>query len=296
MLFFRKDQKGLFMKKLFSLITAVILVFAFGTAAFAEEGAGIKIESAADGDKSTVSVVISGKTNPEMIQFCINYDPEKMECTATAAGVILEGNSKPLINVKDGKIFFVWDSLDAIEEDGVLLQVEFKSLDSSEDAEVSIESGKNLIVAGSDFKNVAPEKIESVTVFKGTKPSQGVVINPSGGSSSKTEEESSAPDIIEPEKEDKPKEEKPAEESKPQEEKVPEENKEPEELPAETPQSGESPESEEQPEENKVPAQQEIEVITNNHKEKSGAPIWLIILPIGAAVAGAALILIKRKK
>ena len=170
---------------------AFLIAVSFSVTAFAEEGAGISIESSSDGENSTVNVLLSGKTNPEMIQFCMNYDPEKMECIGASAGGVLSGNSAPVINVEDGKIYFVWDSLNPIKEDGILLQVQFKSIDSSEDAEVSIEGGKKLIVAGKDFKNVAPEKVENVTVFEGT----GVSSESSKSESDKTE--SSASDKVE---------------------------------------------------------------------------------------------------
>lgn len=156
------------MKKICSFLVAFLIAVAFSVTAFADEGAGISMESSSDGENSTVNVMISGKTNPEMIQFCMNYDPEKMECIGAFAGGVLNGNSAPVINVEDGKIYFVWDSLNPIEEDGILLQVQFKSIDASEDAKVSIEGGKKLIVAGKDFKNVAPEKVENLTVFEGT--------------------------------------------------------------------------------------------------------------------------------
>lgn len=176
---------------------AFLIAVSFSVTAFAEEGAGISIESSSDGENSTVNVLLSGKTNPEMIQFCMNYDPEKMECIGASAGGVLSGNSAPVINVEDGKIYFVWDSLNPIKEDGILLQVQFKSIDSSEDAEVSIEGGKKLIVAGKDFKNVAPEKVENVTVFEGT----GVSSESSKSESDKTESgtQSSKPETSKPE-------------------------------------------------------------------------------------------------
>lgn len=185
------------MKKLCSFLMAFLIAVSFSVTAFADEGAGISIESSSDGENSTVNVLLSGKTNPEMIQFCMNYDPEKMECIGASAGGVLSGNSAPVINVEDGKIYFVWDSLNPIKEDGILLQVQFKSIDSSEDAEVSIEGGKKLIVAGKDFKNVAPEKVENVTVFEGT----GVSSESSKSESDKTESgtQSSKPETSKPE-------------------------------------------------------------------------------------------------
>lgn len=185
------------MKKLCSFLMAFLIAVSFSVTVFAEEGAGISIESSSDGENSTVNVLLSGKTNPEMIQFCMNYDPEKMECIGASAGGVLSGNSAPVINVEDGKIYFVWDSLNPIKEDGILLQVQFKSIDSSEDAEVSIEGGKKLIVAGKDFKNVAPEKVENVTVFEGT----GVSSESSKSESDKTESgtQSSKPETSKPE-------------------------------------------------------------------------------------------------
>ncbi len=174
------------MKRILSLFVLLTMIFSLETTAFADDGAGIHIESSSDAGKSTVNVVLTGDTNPEMIQFCMNYDPEKMVCINALAGSALKGNSAPVINVKDGKIYFVWDSLNPIKEDGVLLSVEFESVDNKEDAEVSIESGKGLIVAGKDFKNVAPQEVENVTVFEGTENGG----ESSGGESSKPENSS----------------------------------------------------------------------------------------------------------
>lgn len=156
------------MKKLCSFLAAFLLAVSFATIAFAEQGAGISMESSTDGKNSTVSVMLSGNTNPEMIQFCMNYDPQKMECIGAYAGGAFDGKGSPTINIEGGKIYFVWDSLNPIESEGVLLKVEFKSINDSSDAEVSIEGGKKLIIAGKDFKNVAPAEVEDLVVFEGS--------------------------------------------------------------------------------------------------------------------------------
>lgn len=285
-----------YVKNVFTGFLSFALIFFFGTPAFADGGAGVRMEASSGGGKSTVSVVISGETDPEMIQFCMNYDPEKMECISTSAGEILSGNNAPLVNVNDGKIYFVWDSLDPIEEDGVLFQIEFKSIDDSEDADIFIETGKSFVIAGGDFKNVAPEKVQSVTVFEGKAPPQDVVINPNGSSSS-GKNESSEPEIIIQEKEEETKEEKPSANSgySESEKEQPVQNEDPEPGTEEPVQENVNSENEILQDENEnVP--NSVEVITNNRKEKSGAPIWLILLPIGAAVAGAVFILIKHRK
>ncbi|MGN0629624.1 MAG: Ig-like domain-containing protein [Oscillospiraceae bacterium] len=172
----------------FLLITGCVQVFA------AENDTNIIMDviSEPSSENAIVNIVISGNSEPEMIQFCLGYDPDKMECVSASVGSVLSGNTAPTINVENGKIYFVWDSLRPITTEGVLLQLEFKSIDKQADSEIWIDKEKSFIIADESFNNIAQsDKVENAIVFssENSNSSESETSSSTGNDSSQTQSE-----------------------------------------------------------------------------------------------------------
>lgn len=141
------------MKKIISVILFLIIVAACGVSSFAAENAEISFKTSgpdANG-KVVVDVVISDGGEPTMLQFCVAYDSAKLECVSVNAGNALSGNLAPVINVTDGQIYFVWDSLTPLASGGTLLQIEFRLKDGNKNASAWIDENEEFIVADDNF-------------------------------------------------------------------------------------------------------------------------------------------------
>lgn len=177
--------------KLFFLITFLLIIGRVQTFA-AENEANIIMDviSETNSENSIVNIVISGDSEPEMIQFCLGYDPDKMECASASVGSALSGNTAPTINVENGRIYFVWDSLRPIAAEGVVLQLEFKSIDKQADSEIWLDKEKSFIIADGSFNNIAQsDKVENVVVFssENSNSSGSEISSSTGNDSSQTQ-------------------------------------------------------------------------------------------------------------
>ncbi len=115
----------------------------------AEEQAGLSFEVKKDGSVYDVAVNMSGKTGPEMLQFCLKYDESKLELKSVAAGEVFRDTTYPTIsNTESGYIYCVWDALQPLS-DGNLLIMQFTA---KEDAE-----GSALIIFDTDYDTLAAD-------------------------------------------------------------------------------------------------------------------------------------------
>ncbi len=142
------------MKKIISVVLLCLLTFFLEATVFAAGNAEIKFVTyeSDDGEKSYVDVTIT-ENEASMIQFCVDYDSEVLECVSATAGDVFSGKSAPLINKTEGKIYFIWDSLTPLKDGGTLLHIEFARKKSS-DSEVGIDEEESFIVANSKFETV----------------------------------------------------------------------------------------------------------------------------------------------
>lgn len=143
------------MKRLLSLLLAAIFLTFSGTAVFASENAEISFDtySSENGKKVCVDVNISKDGNPVMLQYCVAYDSSALEVVSVTTGDAFSGNSSPLVNPTDGKIYFIWDSFDPIKEGGTMLHVEFAPK-TEDKTEVWIDETETFVVADSSFNEI----------------------------------------------------------------------------------------------------------------------------------------------
>lgn len=141
------------MKRILSVFILAFLLMFTSVTAFAEGEAVIEFDSyESDDGKIYVDVTIS-ENDASMIQFCVDYDSESLECVSASAGSVFSGKSAPLINVTEGKIFFIWDALEPLRDAGVLLRIEFE-LKVPADSEVGIDEDESFVVANSKFEEI----------------------------------------------------------------------------------------------------------------------------------------------
>lgn len=91
--------------------------------------AGLSITSgkgAVDGT-AKVSVEITDNTDAAMIQFTLDFDPEKLQVASLSAGEVMK-NLEPTLNYDNekGKIYFAWEALEGITDGGSILDIVFK--------------------------------------------------------------------------------------------------------------------------------------------------------------------------
>ena len=143
--------------------------------------AGLSITSgkgAVDGT-AKVSVEITENTDAAMIQFTLDFNPEKLQVDSLSSGEVMknmETEIMPTLNYDNekGKIYFAWEALEGIKDGGSILDIVFKITedaaiddvidigfsDSEEDDEETI-VGK-FVEIGSDGEEVYEEiEVES---------------------------------------------------------------------------------------------------------------------------------------
>lgn len=177
------------MKKIVSMILLGLLVMAFSITAFAADNAKIEFVTyeSDDGEKTYVDVTIT-ENEVSMLQFCVDYDSEKLECVSATAGGIFSGKNAPLINKTEGKIYFIWDSLTPLKDSGILLHIEFiKKNDFG--SEVGVDKEESFIVANSKFETVG-EAGESAKIEG--KPDENISSGSSSSIQSSVSSESSS--------------------------------------------------------------------------------------------------------
>ncbi|MBQ6878260.1 MAG: hypothetical protein IJO22_07700 [Oscillospiraceae bacterium] len=141
------------MKKLLSMfLLCFLLVLSSITVFAANAEINFVTYESDDGEKTYVDVTIT-ENEASMIQFCVDYDSETLECVSATAGDVFSGKSAPLINKTEGKIYFIWDSLTALKDSGTLLHIEFVRKDKL-GSEVGIDEDESFIVANSKFETV----------------------------------------------------------------------------------------------------------------------------------------------
>ena len=138
------------MKRSFCLLFSVVLILLLALSAYAEEGFFLDTALKDDG---TVEVEVSyyGDKKPIVAQFTVDFDENQLDCVEAFSGNALKGVTAPTINVTDGKIYFVWDSLKASSE-GTFLKMTFKGKNEKvSNAEIGFDTEDNFIFADENY-------------------------------------------------------------------------------------------------------------------------------------------------
>lgn len=143
------------MKKIFVFLLTVLVLVSSSVCVFASEKADISFDtySSEDGERICVDVIISGGGTPSMMQYCVNYDSNVLEFVSASVGGAFSGNSAPVINHVEGKIYFIWDSLTPLSSGGTMIHIEFVSIEKK-DTSVGIDETETFIVADSNFNEI----------------------------------------------------------------------------------------------------------------------------------------------
>lgn len=95
--------------------------------------AGLSITSGKGAVEGTakVSVEITENTDAAMIQFTLDFDPEKLQVDSLSSGEVMknmETEIMPTLNYDNekGKIYFAWEALEGIKDGGSILDIVFK--------------------------------------------------------------------------------------------------------------------------------------------------------------------------
>lgn len=192
------------MKKIISVILFAVIVAMSGVCSFAAGTAEVSFNTSGpdSSGKVVVEVIVSGSCEPTMLQFCVAYDSAKLECVSVNVGSVFSGKTSPLMNVTNGKIFFIWDSLSPIKG-GTLLNIEFMPKVDSGSASVWIDETQELIVSDDSFVNVgtAGQKAEidfsktSESTSSESSSNQISAIIPENSSESESSQEQESSDV-----------------------------------------------------------------------------------------------------
>ena len=193
------------MKKILSVFLLVLILVCSSLSAFAAESKELSFNTydSKNNENICVDVVISGTGKPSMMQFCLAYDSDVLEVESINFGDAFDGATAPMINHIDGKIYFIWDSLNALQNNGTVLNIEYKKL-SEKGTSVYIDKTESFVVADSSFKDIGVVKGEatiagssSVSISSGSSSEGNFFENISAsGSSEKTSSESNSEEII----------------------------------------------------------------------------------------------------
>lgn len=202
------------MKRLLSVFLIAIFFAFSGTTVFASENAEIFFNtySSEKEENVCVDVNISKGGSPVMLQYCINYDSDALDCVSVTVGDAFKGNSAPIINKTEGKIYFIWDSFNPIEDGGTMLKMEFKPKQEVKTS-VGIDMTESFVVADASFNDIgkvngkaeidfAPEKEEqtssSSTASSNESFSMSTSSDPESSSSSTSSKQESSSSKSEP--------------------------------------------------------------------------------------------------
>lgn len=146
------------MKKFLSLLLLSILAAMLSVEAFADESAGIIFNkySAEEDGVYYVDAVFTGSSKPAMLQFCVAYDSDGLECISVTTGSMFSDNLAPTINQTPGKIYFAWESASSARG-GVLLRITFRVKDGMSSASVWIDSSEEFVACDKNYENIATE-------------------------------------------------------------------------------------------------------------------------------------------
>ena len=143
-------------KHIQSIIICLLWIYAaVCSSVSAEEQAELSFEVNQDGPVYHVALNISGKSEPEMLQFCLKYDDSKLELQTVTAGEVFQDTTYPTIsNTEPGYIYCVWEALQPLS-DGNLLIMQFKAKENSEgSASIFFDTDYDTLAADGEFNDI----------------------------------------------------------------------------------------------------------------------------------------------
>ena len=143
-------------KHIQSIIVCLLWIYAaVCSSVSAEEPAGLSFEVKTEGSVYDVALNMSGKTGPEMLQFCLKYDDSLLELQSVTAGEVFHDTTYPTIsNSEPGYIYCVWEALKPLS-DGNLLIMKFKAKDNTEGStSIIFDTDYDTLAADGDFNDI----------------------------------------------------------------------------------------------------------------------------------------------
>lgn len=143
-------------KHIQSIIVCLLWIYAaVCSSVSAEEPAGLSFEVKTEGSVYDVALNMSGKTGPEMLQFCLKYDDSLLELQSVTAGEVFRDTTYPTIsNSEPGYIYCVWEALKPLS-DGNLLIMKFKAKDNTEGStSIIFDTDYDTLAADGDFNDI----------------------------------------------------------------------------------------------------------------------------------------------
>ncbi len=143
-------------RKLLSYIGfSLIIQLLFCSVVSASEQARLWFEMKSEASGYTVTLNLDGKSEPEMLQFCIEFDNDRLELVSISEGeVFKETNAPTLSNNEEGKIYFVWDALSPLN-DGRLLVMQFRTKEGvTGTAHIGFAEDYEVIAADDDLNEI----------------------------------------------------------------------------------------------------------------------------------------------
>ncbi len=137
-------------KRLFCTILVISLIsVCFCSSVFAEEQTGFWFGMSKDGNKYTITLNMNGEAGPEMLQFRLRYDPDKLHLDSADQGDVFKEYIQPTFSFKgDGYIYFIWDDLKPLVN-GQLFVMNFTVLDDVD--------GSTFIGFDRDYESIAAD-------------------------------------------------------------------------------------------------------------------------------------------
>ena len=143
------------MKKIVSVFLLITMLICSSVFALAEETKELSFNTydSEEGENICVDIVVSGTGNPAMMQFCVAYDSSILEVVSVSYGDAFTGAIAPVINITDGKIYFIWDSLNPLGGNGTVLHIVYRQK-NEKGTSVYIDQNESFVVADSSFNDI----------------------------------------------------------------------------------------------------------------------------------------------
>lgn len=131
----------------------------------AEELSRLEMVQTQTQNSDTVEILLKadGIQKAAMLQFAVQYDENSLECVSAVQGDVFQNNLAPTINAKiPGHVYFAWDSLNEIGENGTVMALRFRRITQDETA-VTFDFSEEFLAVDSEFQSI-DVNAEGVTV------------------------------------------------------------------------------------------------------------------------------------
>lgn len=177
------------MKRILCILLAIVLqCLLWNPSVLADSDATVTFLCNPAGEREyEVAAVLSENSHAEMMQFCIEFDPNVWELLAVAAGSAFENTSGPTISdYAEGKVLVVWEALAPLEG-GTLVVLRLRAKeDASGVTVIDLDRSQEVIFATGSFEmlqvHCSPIEIvlsPSASTHRADDPENPAVLTPS---------------------------------------------------------------------------------------------------------------------